>query len=63
MYILNGRMCPEYDNSTCVRTLGRSVVDYICTFHDNLSNCKFFKVHLTRQLLDSLNVFERLIPD
>ncbi len=48
MCILNGRVCPENDNFTSVRTLGRSVVDYICTFHDNLSNCKFFKVHLIR---------------
>ncbi len=63
MCILNCRMCPENDNVTCVKTLGRSVVDYICTFHDNLGNCKFFKVHLTRQLLDYLNVFERVIPD
>ena len=63
MCTLNGRLCPENDNFTCVRTNGSSVVDYICTFHDNLSNCIFFKVHLARQLLDSLNVFERVIPD
>ncbi len=52
-------MCPENDNFI----LGISVVGYICTFHDNLSNCKFFKVHLNRKLLDSLNVFERVIPN
>ncbi len=63
MCILNGRVCPENDTFTCVRTLGRSVVDYICTFHDNLSKCKFSKVHITKQLLDSLNVFERVISD
>jgi hypothetical protein len=45
MCILNGRVYPENDNFTCVRTTGRSVVDYICTFHDNLENWKFFKVH------------------
>ncbi len=56
-------MCPENDNFTYIRTLGRSVVDCICTFHDHLSNCKFFKEHLTGQLLDSWNVFKRVIPD
>ncbi len=39
------------------------MVEYICILHDNLRNCKFFKVHLIRQLLDSLNVLERVIPD
>ncbi len=63
MCILNGSVHPENDNFTCVRTISRSVVDCICTFHDNLSNCKLFMVHLTRPLLDSLNVFERVIPD
>ncbi len=47
MCILNGRECPENDNFICVKTIGRSVVDYICTFHDNLNNCKFLNVHLT----------------
>ncbi len=63
MCILNGRICPENDNFTCVRTNGPSVVDYICTFYNNLTDCTFFKVHLVRQFLDSLNVFERVIPD
>ncbi len=63
MCILNGRICPENDNFTCVKTNGTSVVDYICTFHNNLIDCTFSKVHLVRQFLDSLNVFERVILD
>ncbi len=43
MCILNGRICPENDNFTCVRTNGSSVVHYICTFHNNLIDCTFFK--------------------
>ncbi len=62
MCILNGRICPENDNFTCIRTNGSSVVDCICTFH-NLIDCTFFKVHLVRQFWDSLNVFEGVIPD
>ena len=63
MCIINGRLCPEYDNFTCVRTNGSSVVDYVSTFQDNLENCKSFKVHLARPLLGSLNIFDSSIPD
>ncbi len=45
------------------RTNGSSVVDYICTFHNNLIDCTFSKVHLVRQFLESLNVFEGVNPD
>ncbi len=48
MCVINGRVCPENDNFTCVHTTGSSVVDFICTLHDNVENCKYFKVHLTR---------------
>ena len=63
MCIVNGRVCPENDNFTCIHTTGSSVVDYVCTFHDNLENCKHFKVHLSRPLLTSLNIMEQKIPD
>ena len=29
LYILNGRITPEYDDYTCDSSRGRSVVDYI----------------------------------
>ncbi len=48
MCVINGRVCPENDNFTRVHTTGSSVVDYMCTFHDNIDNCKYFKVYLTR---------------
>ena len=61
--ILNGRVCPENDDYTCVKTIGSSVVDYVCTFHDNINNCVYFKVHLVRKLFDNLGIYEPKIPD
>ncbi len=39
------------------------MVDYICTYHDNLDNCKYFNVHLMRSLLDKIGTFTDKIPD
>ncbi len=61
--VINGRICPENNNFTRVQTTGSSVVDYICTFHDNLDNCKYFNVHLMRSLLDKIGIFTDKIPD
>ncbi len=61
--MINGRVCPENDNFTCVHITGSSVVDYICTFHNNVENCKYFKVHLTRTLLDKIGVYNDKISD
>ena len=63
MCILNGRVCPENNNFTRVHTTGSSVVDYICTSHDNIQNCEYFAVHLTRQLLNTLNIQVDKVPD
>ncbi len=63
MCVIKGRVCPENDNFTHVHTTGSSVVDCICTFYDNVEHCKYFKVHLTRNLLDKIGVYTDKIPD
>ncbi len=62
MCVINGRICPENNNFTHVHTTVSSVVDYICTFHDNVDNYKYFNVHLMRSLLDKIGIFTDNIP-
>ncbi len=61
--MINGRVCLEFDNFTRVHTTGSSVVDYICTFQNNVEKCKYFKVHLTRPLLNKIGIYTDKIPD
>ena len=42
----------EKSNYTCVSSRGRSVVDYMITTHDNISNCVTCDVDLTSDLID-----------
>ncbi len=63
MCLINGRICPENNNFTHVHTTGSSVVDYRCTFYDNLDNFKYFNVHVMRSLLDKIGIFTDKIPD
>jgi len=63
MIVLNGRFDPHCDNFTRVHTTGSSVVDYICTFHDNLKNCHNFRVHLTTDLMSELKLQGNRYPD
>ncbi len=63
MCVINGRICPENKLFTRVHTTCSSVVDYICIFHDNLDNCKYFNVHLMRSLLDKIGIFTDKIPE
>ena len=48
---INGRISPNKNNFTCVSTKGRSVVDYIVTTHDNLTNCTLCEVELVSDLI------------
>ena len=63
MVIINGRINPENDNFTRVHTTGSSVVDYICTFPDNLEKCIYFKVNLITDLMHTCNLCNNKIPD
>ena len=63
MVILNGRISCEFDNFTRIHTTGSSVVDYVCTFFDNLTNCESFKVNSVRHLMDQLILQSDKIPD
>ncbi len=48
MCVINVMISPENNNFTCIHITGSSVVDYICTCHDNRDNCKYFNAHLMR---------------
>ena len=39
------------------------MVDYVCTFHDNLSNCSHFKVNLVTDLMCLLGLQHNKFPD
>ena len=66
--ILNGRLSNSEDGYTFVSPRGKSVVDYIITNHDNLSNCLCFKVHYITDLVEKFKLESYLsdtckIPD
>ena len=61
--VVNGRITPEYDNFTCIRTFGKSVVDYFIIPHDCINNCSSFKVHLAKDLIEPSIFGANGIPD
>ncbi len=63
MCVINGIISPENNTFTHIHATGSSVVAYICTFHDNLDNCKYIYVHLMRSLLDKIRIYTDKIPD
>ena len=60
MCIVNGRITPEYDNFTCVKTTGKSVVDYFIVPHDILSKCVEFKVYTMLQIKVDVQVYAHI---
>jgi hypothetical protein len=56
MCIVNGRITPQYDNCTCVKAQGKSVVDYFIVPYDVLNNCIELKVHTMQCLIDELEL-------
>lgn len=54
--ILNGRVCPENDNYTCITPRGRSVVDYLLVPHDLLNKCVKFQVLPMTDLIQELEL-------
>ena len=58
--ILNGRVTPAYDNYTCISARGKSVVDYILTTHENITNCTACHVDLTSDLIEQFDCSQLL---
>ena len=50
--VVNGRVSPGFNNYTSISSKGKAVVDYFFVPIDNLSSCKQFKVHTSRDLVD-----------
>ena len=53
---LNGRGDKHKDNFTCINTHGKSVVDFMCVFHDWLSYCSDFEVNTSGELISMYNL-------
>ena len=62
MCMLNGRGDRHKDNSTCINTHCKSVVDFMCVPHDCLSYCSNFEVNTSRELI-SINNLEGCVGD
>ena len=56
MCMLNGRGDSNKDNFTCINTLGKSVVEFMCVPHDCLSYCSNFEVSTSRELISLYNL-------
>ena len=54
--ICNGRITPESDNFTCSNSKGQSVVDYVITTQDNLTNCSKCVVYSVNYLIELFNL-------
>ena len=48
---INGRITPEFDNFTCINTMGNSVIDYIITEHRNINRCLKCVVHTVNDIV------------
>lgn len=55
--IVNGRVSPENDGYTCLKSNGMSVVDYFIVPHISLPTCAEFTVIPVSQCLDSMNLY------
>lgn len=53
---LNGRLCPDNDDYTCISGKGLSVVDYIMVPHDVFEKCRYFKVHTMSDLAETCSI-------
>ncbi len=60
--ITNGRVTPEYDDFTCIKQSGKSVVDYFIVPHDIIPNCIEHKVYTMNCLIDELGL-QSIIED
>ena len=70
MCICNGRFDKEYDNWTCIKWNGSSVVDYFIVPIDCLNKCSSFKVFTAREMVnkycdtDAFDIhLSQMIPD
>ena len=63
--VLNGRICPENDNFTCVSWRERSVVDYVLVPYTCLLSVRDFSVKTVTNLIDEYSIHppSRNVPD
>ena len=63
--VLNGRICPEKDNFTCVSWRGRSVVDYMLVPYSILHSVTDFSVKTVTDLIEEYNCHppSRIVPE
>ena len=60
--LINGRITPEVDNFTCLKTNGQSVVDYLITQHNVISKFQQCKVISVNDVINQFNLYN-LISD
>ena len=63
--VLNGRICPENDNFTCVSWRGRSVVDNVLVPYTCLPSVRDFSVKTVTNFIDEYSIHppSRNVPD
>lgn len=54
--VLNGRVCPDYDNYTSISTKGHSVVDYVFVPQQSVSQFTQFKVLTVKSMCEQYNI-------